>query len=592
MGLFAHYPATPGSLEAAGDDLDRRAEGLSAFGRGLRRATAPADANVSGILLAPVRAAPLPVQRQATSLARAALVAAGAVTVFGHDVTDFNTTIDGLNRRWDAGVATDFGVDKKDLPPGASQREQDQADDDFAADVAAARAALLRQLRKEHGLAEDALDRDADRISRLLDKGPTEEVALALFRAGGLPAAALPLFPGVDLRGRDLAAMRRALDRYGGADEWTRPQGATAAELAEQLAVVRGLGIDPSQYRDLVQWRWATQAAEKAGIDLTGWDTSLGANGLKSTIEDVYTYYGKLYGAHPWMQWAGMANMIGPSFAAGFFDLASYRRFADAVGGIPDWARPFLPPGLKEADILADLSAEDIKFYETTLLDMQKEIFFDQASMHEAYLTEGMDGIWEMHDSGVLGQGGEADSAQALNAWYDIDTGLTTNDPDLLQKGNEALLYREQRYIIEDQYQDMKNHLPTGPAVTYFMGALGQPSIPGAQSLGEHNPVVVHYDSSPDLPGPFPNPIPGVKVDITTPFPDGNIADFDTRWDLISNDTLPAYQDLLKNDPERAADIIGSNVSVRIDDQRMNVPIDELIDFLESGWDVDVSVGW
>ncbi len=588
-GLFAHYPATPGAIESGGDALTTRARGLDAFGRGLRTAYAPAEAAVDGLLLEPVAAAPRPVQRQSTELARAALVAGGAVIAFGNDVTDFDQGVDRLNQRWRQAAASDFGVAAPSLPPGASRGERDDAATEHAGAVSAARAALLAELQREHGRLEDDLDADARAVAAMLDRGPSDEVALDLLRAGALPATALTLFPGVHLSRADLATMRANLRRYGDLDAWTTPAGATADELRAQLDVLRAMDVAPADYRELLQWFWATTAAEKAGIDLTGWDVTLGADGLRTTIEQVYRYYGDLYLEHPWMQWAGMANMIGPSFAAGFYDLASYRRFAGAIGDIPDWAMGALPPGLRQAGALADLSAADIAFYEQTFLGMQKEIFFDQASMHEAYLDGGTEAIEEMYDAGLLGQGG-ADADQALLAWQRIDEGLATADDDLLQQGNTDLLFREQRYIIEDQYQDMKDHLPTGPAVTYLMGALGTPSIPGAQSLGDYAPVSVEVDSTPDVFG-LPNPIPGPTLSVETPFPAGNIADFDTRWDLVTGDTLPAYQDLLANDPQLAADIVADDVGDRIHQQQMGIPVDELLDFLTSGWDVSVGIG-
>ena len=96
------------------------------------------------------------------------------------------------------------------------------------------------------------------------------------------------------------------------------------------LADVRGdhgLGRDDRarELRDL----WAQVAADRAGIDLEGWDPSAGAFANEDTIVAVYEYYGQLFLDHPELQWAGMANMIGPSFAAGFFDL-------DAMGDLAD----------------------------------------------------------------------------------------------------------------------------------------------------------------------------------------------------------------------------------------------------------------
>jgi hypothetical protein len=78
-----------------------------------------------------------------------------------------------------------------------------------------------------------------------------------------------------------------------------------------------------------------------------------------------------------------------------------------------------------------------------------------------------------------------------------------------------------------------------------------------------------------------------VHVEVKTPFPAGNIAHFDDRWALIEEDTLPRYQDLLARDPDRARDIIGSDVAGRIDDYRMSERIDDIVGQMLD-WDVDV----
>ena len=41
----------------------------------------------------------------------------------------------------------------------------------------------------------------------------------------------------------------------------------------------------------------------------------------RRTVEAVYGYYGQLFLEHRYLEWAGMASMIGPAFYAGFRDL-------------------------------------------------------------------------------------------------------------------------------------------------------------------------------------------------------------------------------------------------------------------------------
>ena len=120
------------------------------------------------------------------------------------------------------------------------------------------------------------------------------------------------------------------------------------------------------------------------------------------------------------------------------------------------------------------------------------------------------------------------------------------------------------------------------------MTAVGEPSIPGAQSYPDYNPLTIStgVGVGPGSIFGFDNPIQGT-AEIRTPFPDGNIANFDTRWDYITNDTLPAYQELLRNDPQQVADIVGSDVSDRIEDYRIYNRIDTLAEHYITDWGVD-----
>jgi len=124
------------------------------------------------------------------------------------------------------------------------------------------------------------------------------------------------------------------------------------------------------------------------------------------------------------------------------------------------------------------------------------------------------------------------------------------------------------------------------------MGAIGAPSVPGARSLADVDPLEVHIDPTPGGPWGIPNPVPSLEADVETPLPAGNIADFETRWELIQADTLPTYQQLLAEDPEYARALVGADVGERIDDYRLHNRIDEILGDLATNWDVDISYGW
>lgn len=295
-------------------------------------------------------------------------------------------------------------------------------------------------------------------------------------------------------------------------------------------------------YEEFLRNYWAHEAMEAAGIDPKDWDTSAGTGKNAENIQAVYDYYAQLYLNNPDFQWAGMANMIGPSFAGGFYDLKGMRELARS-DKLPDRLKPF-----------ADLTDRELAFYEQKFLGMQKEIFTDQAGQHEAFLAGGTQEIDRLKRAGVV------DSATG-KAWDRMEWGMdnkNSTDPATasraqgqIDKANKQLLYREQMDIIADDYDEMRNRPVSGQVVTYGLSTVGQPSIPGAESLTVHDPLYLNG-------GP-----------VQARVPEGNIANEDTRWDLIENDTLPAYQDLIRNDPERAREIIGSDFSERMDDQRL-----------------------
>ncbi|MEE2570383.1 WXG100 family type VII secretion target [Pseudarthrobacter sp. J64] len=350
-----------------------------------------------------------------------------------------------------------------------------------------------------------------------------------------------------------------------------------AAKAAMDAAADSGLINKKSEeYADFLSDYWNQQAMREMGIDPSTWDTSLGTEHNWETIKSVYDFYGKAYLANPDLQWAGMANMIGPSFAGGFRDMALLRDLAQQITNNPVSNVPL--PVLDQLEQLANMTDEEIKFYETSMLDMNKEIFLDQARQHQAYMNGGMEEINRLQQSGAI------DSVTA-RAWEQIDSG----DPALIKEGNTTLLYREQNSIIADDYTNMRSH-PGGEAVTYLVTLAGEPSIPEAKSF----PEVFPYTYSVESPGPenlpwtnWDNPAQ-FRTDFTTGFPDGNIADADQRWALISQDTLPAYQKLLANDPDRAAQIIGQDFNQRVDEHRPLNNIGNITDRFLDGFDVEV----
>jgi hypothetical protein len=281
----------------------------------------------------------------------------------------------------------------------------------------------------------------------------------------------------------------------------------------------------------------------------------------RRTVEAVYGYYGRLFLAHPHLEWAGLAGMIGPAFYAGFSDL----------GLLPDAVRGAVIAVLGRASrrIAAD-AAGDLGVYETTFLRMQKKIFEDQAPMHEAYLAGGVAQIEEFYRARII------DTA-TLEAWRQIDTGRREGAAAAVADGNRTLLFREQHDIIDRFYVRMLGQRwPLGPVFTYLLTLAGAPSVPGAHSYPERYPLTVGVR------------LPRIAVTARTPLADGNIAVFADRWKLIDTDTLPAYLALLRGHPDRARALVATPPSRRLNGYRLLARAGQLAVAALTRWDLDL----
>jgi hypothetical protein len=308
-----------------------------------------------------------------------------------------------------------------------------------------------------------------------------------------------------------------------------------------------------------LQRAWLDRALDSAGIDRGSWRPGRGVEENRRTIEAVYSYYGRLFLDRPYLQWAGLAGMIGPAFYAGFQDL----------GLIPDAVRGAVTAVAgRAARRLAGDAAGDLGFYETTFLTMQKKIFEDLAGMHEAYLAGGVPQIEEFYRARII-------DAATLTAWRQIDTGRRDAASAAVADGNRALLFREQHDIIDRFYARMLGYRwPLGRAFTYLLTLAGAPSVPGARSYPERYPLTVDAW------------LPRITVTARTPLADGNIAVFTDRWKLIDTDTLPAYLTLLRDHPDQARALVATPLPQRVTGYRLLVRGGQLAAAALTRWDV------
>ena len=291
---------------------------------------------------------------------------------------------------------------------------------------------------------------------------------------------------------------------------------------------------------------WLDRAFDSAGIDASHWDPARGVDANRRTIECVYDYYGRLYERQHRLQWAGMANLIGPSFYAGFLDIGvlpdTGRRLLAAFRRLIAAGRRRIEELLRRDRTLDALIDEGLGFFEITFLTMQRKIFEDQALMHEAYLTGGADAIRALGAAGII-------DAATVAAWEQIDSG----DTERVQEGNRTLLYREQHDIIDHFYVNMRAYAPPqGRAFTYLLTLAGSPAVPGAKGYTAVFPLTLAAR------------IAGGAIAVRTPLADGDIAVFANRWRLIEEDTLPAYQRFITDDAAQARALVATPIGSRI----------------------------
>lgn len=315
-------------------------------------------------------------------------------------------------------------------------------------------------------------------------------------------------------------------------------QDAASSAVSLDTGRLATLGPDdkPNGYGKFLEQYWAESAMREAGIDPHHADPAQGVDYNRQDIYKVYAFYAELYKNDPRMEWIGMANQVGPTFIAGFEDLAVLHKLADTGQDASDFLADMDPARYAALQGLMTLGAEDLAYYETTFLSMQKQIFTDIGSQHFAFQQGGITEIERMRAAGLV-------TEPMAQAWRNIDSvphysnpqdyhGLTTTQQELLHEASYNIADREQNFIIADDYDQIRDR-PSGVVFTEARTVLGTPSIVGADWYHEQFPAVDPYLDV--------RRFPAVGVDSHH----ANISVREDRWALIDQETLGAYEDWL-----------------------------------------------
>ncbi|MCX4094906.1 hypothetical protein [Nocardia sp. alder85J] len=350
---------------------------------------------------------------------------------------------------------------------------------------------------------------------------------------------------------------------------------------ALQAAVeqARADDVPPRRYATLLEQYWLVVATGHADIDLGGWDPGRGVAANSRTFTQVYVNYLRLATEHPEFAWAGLAGLAGGSFAAGYFDMGDIgaaidlpgihqlgSAVADLLARTPAPRVDLLPPDVRLLGLDGPrLTADDLAWYQTRLLVMQKHIFLDQVPMHEAYAAGGLPAVEEMYRAGVLDD-------NALAAWHSVAAGTAAGDADALQRMTD----REQNQIVAAQWDETAGGRGAmGRVMTYVSTLVGKAAVPGVRAPGVYRPVTLSAE------------VDGRPATLRTALPDFDWADRAPRWQYITADLLPRYTDL-RRDPVVAHAVVAEPFLAKLARGRMVPRLPDLLADLTDGW----QLGW
>ncbi|MCU1644777.1 MAG: hypothetical protein JWN03_5052 [Nocardia sp.] len=343
------------------------------------------------------------------------------------------------------------------------------------------------------------------------------------------------------------------------------------AELRTALDQARAAGIAPARYATLLHQYWLTVATQNADIDLAAWDPARGVPANSRTFIQVFVTYLRLNNQHPDYYWVGLAGLAGGSFASGFFDMGDVANIvtvpgihqlgdavADLLRGTPADLLNLLPEDIRLLGTEGErLTTDDLIWYQTRLLIMQKHIFIDQVPMHEAYAADGLAGVEEMYRAGVLDE-------NAVTAWREISGGTPAGLADAALRMTD----REQNQIIADQWDvTSSGRGAMGRVMTYVSTVAGKAAVPGVRAPGVFAPTTISAGSAA----------------LRTPLPNFNWADRDTRWNYITNDLLPRYLELSANQAV-ARPVLAEPFSDKLASGRLLRRLPDLLGDLSAEW--------
>jgi hypothetical protein len=233
-GPFEHYPTSPTAVSERAEEMLAAAVRFGRVGEQAYARERHAIVATDGELAALFDKRLASLRDRTVGLKGAALVAAGALTIWSRAIANYNSGMDRLNSEY------------------ALARETDGLIGPMAIAMLQMRLAAL----------EADLDETAAGVSQILERGPSESAVLRLFQHGTLPLSVTSLMSEYDFSGIDIGELVRRLRRYGGPAYELDPRAVGAAvRLLEVLT-----------HPDNLMWSWHRQALTTAWEQLSELD--------------------------------------------------------------------------------------------------------------------------------------------------------------------------------------------------------------------------------------------------------------------------------------------------------------------------------
>jgi hypothetical protein len=217
----------------------------------------------------------------------------------------------------------------------------------------------------------------------------------------------------------------------------------------------------------------------RGAADMNTYNPANGFMNNRQNLQAVYAFYQKLFTENGNLLWAGLGKLAGAPVYAGLSDAQQ-----------PTTVQLILFNGI-------GISTNDLTTFQNILITMNTNILQDLAWQSEAYYKGGLQALNVIY-------AGETNALDlpTINAWREIDDGISNNVPSEIQDGNLQLAHREQLTVLQGNYDTLN-------AMSGFRTIM---------SIQAKNPVLTGTNFSTVVPG-------------------GNICVFADRWNWITNST-------------------------------------------------------